>query len=677
MLHLLNLFYLFFKRFIRPRNMGIMLGLLMVFFYSTHRGIKEHKKITADVPEFQKIESDTFSDLNSYDDYSNKGFNLLLVPPVSGIFFPNPQMLSELSGKVNSIITLAIQINCKGGLIFRGNSRFSVRFSNVIMVLVAFWVLFLGFTGVRPRQYLKFLAGIYSRGIVHISLIFSNMFFFLVFMAVIIGCCLGLCLLEDISLTRADLTGFAYSLGPMLIMLAAFFITGTILGCLKSKELGIALLLSIWIIFVFILPWAGESRIEDKSFEISSPYKLDSIKLYIVNNIFENKYIKERGGAKNYTKEESRVIVEDYFANIFPRLEKLDSDLKLEISRLIKLYHNMSMWFPTTFYNSVCYELSGRGYLNYLAFFKYLQEMYRGFVRFWINRFYYHDREIMVCFIKGDENLFRSTPRIPPVYMKGIIINLCWLILLTLASFFLSFKRCLHRLKKSDLKLIESNLKTEFLELDKGDFRVLLAEGEQLSVFLYNVFTGEIKKLKGDRFTEELLLDGVDICKVKNNKPILYISIPHSFPVDFKVIDYLKFIFRVHRVKKQERNMILENEKIKPYLQQWIKKLKVHQLFELIYLILQLHKKKVSVFLIDDTVEILPNSCLVRLKDLLEQLKEDAVVIYITQPQVVDIESLKPAKCFVDGDVWFRHIKKIKNESEVRNKMKNKEGRKK
>jgi len=676
MLHLFNLFYLFFKRFIRPRNMGIMLGLLIVFLFSTHQGIKERKINTENVKEFHITESRRQNNINDYVLYSVRGIKLYFVPPASGIFFPNPIMLSELSGKVDSIITLSIQSNCKGGLIFRGNSRFNVRFSNVVMVLVSLGLLFLAFTGVRPREYLKFLAGIFSRGIVHFSLIFSSMVFFLLFMAVIIGCCLGLCLLEGISLTGTDLTGFAYSLAPMIIMLAAFYITGTILGCLKSKELGIAILLSIWIIFVFILPWAGESSIEDKSFEISSPYQLDNNKFKVTNQ-FESDTEKKHGKFDKKNMNTERKIIEDYFANIFPRLEKLDSDLKSEISRLIKLYHNISMWFPTTFYKSVCYELSGRGYLNYLAFYNYLQEMYRGFVRFWINRAYYHDPEIMVRFIKGDENLFRSTPGIPPIYIKGIIINLSWLILLTLASFFLFFKRSLHRLKKSQLKLLESNLKTEFLELDKGDFRVLLSEGDQLPGFLYNVFTGEIKKLKRRGFSEELLLNGVDICKEKNKEPFLYISIPRSFPHDFKVIDILKFIFRQHRLKKPERDMILENEKIKPYLHRWIKQLKIHQWFELLYLVLELHKKKYCVFLIDDTVEILPNSCLVRLKELLDQLKEDAVVIYVTQPQVVGIESLKPGECFVDGDVWFRHIGKIKNETEVRDKLKNKEGRQK
>jgi hypothetical protein len=282
----------------------------------------------------------------------------------------------------------------------------------------------------------------------------------------------------------------------------------------------------------------------------------------------------------------------------------------------------------------------------------------------------------MVRFIKGDENLFRGTPGTPPTYLKGIIINLCWLILLALVSFFLFFKRSLHHLKKREIKLLESNFKTEFLELDKGDFRVLFSEGDQLSIFLYNVLTGEIKKLRRAGFSEELPVNGVDICKKKNKEPFFYISITRSFPDDLKVIDILKFIFRLLRVKKPGRNMILENEKIKPYLHQWIKQLKIHRRFELVYLVLELLKNKYCVFLIDDTAEILPNSCLVRLKELLEQLKEDAVVIYVTQPQVVGIEGLKPGECFVDGDVWFRHIEKIRNESEVRDKLKNKEGRK-
>lgn len=674
MLHLFSLFYLFFKRFIRPRNMGIMLGLLIVFLFSMHQGIKEHKKITANVPEFQKIEAINFSVLNSYDSYSNKGFNVLFVPPASGIFFHHPEMLSELSGKVDSIITLSIQSNCKGGLIFRGNSRLKVRFSNVALVLVTLAVLFLGFTRVRPREYLKFLSGIFSRVIVYLSLIFSNLVFFLAAMAVIIGCCLGLCLLEGISLTRTDLTGFAYSLVPLVLMLASFFISGIVLGCLKSKELVIALLILIWIGSVFLLPWAEESKIEDKSFEISSPYQLDNKKLKVTNE-FENDTEKKYGKFDKNNIMTEREIIEDYFANIFPRLEKLDSDLKLEISRLTSMYHNMSMWCPTTFYNSVCYELSGRGYLAYLDFYSYLQEMYRGFVRFWIDRVYYHDPKIMVCFIKADENLFHSSSKIPPIYVKGVIINLCWLILFTMVSFFLFFKRCLHGMKKSEIKLIEAGLKKEPLELDKGDFRVLLAQGDELKRFLYNVLTGEIKKLQGSGFCEEMLLDGMNICNVKNKNPVLYISIPGSFSLDFKVIDLIKFIFRLHRVKEPGRTMILENEKIKPHINKWIKQLKVHERFELFYLLLQAHKKKGCVYLIDDTVEILPNSCLLRLKELLEQLKEDAVVIYITQPQVVGIESLKPGECFVDGSVWFEYIKKIKNESEIRNKMKIKQGR--
>jgi hypothetical protein len=666
---LFSLFYLYFKRSMRPRNLGIMAALLLIFLFSMHQGIKEHKKITADVPEFQKIETAKFNELTSYDDYSNKGFNVLVVPPAGGIFFPYPVLLAELSGKVDSIVTLAIQSNCKGGMIFRGNSKLPIRFSNVVTVLLTLALLFFAYTQVRPREFFDTLSSIFPRGIVFLTLLFYNIVFLLIFLAVIIGCCLALCSLEGISLTRTDLSGLVYSLVPMLEMLIAFIITGILLGCLKSKELGLALLIAIWISFVFILPWAEESRIEAKSYEISSPYQVENNKLKTVNR-FEVQTNEKYGKYNKDDMKTEKMIVEHYYDDIFPLLEKLDNLIKAEISRLTDQYHHLSMWFPTTFYHAVCNELSGRGYLAYLDLFSYLQKQYRAFVRFWIDRVYYHDQNIMVCFIQGDDNLFPTNSKIPPIFMKGILINLGWLILLGMISFFLSFKRHLHHMKKAEIKAIETDLKKEPLELDKGDCNVLFTEKNLLPRFMYNVFTGEIKKLQGKRFCEEVLLDGVNICAMKNKKPVLYISIPHSFPGDMPAMDFLQFIFYLYRIKAREIKTILEDEKIKPLFHKRIKQLKSHERFEMLYLVLHLNKKKSYVYLIDDTEEILPDSCLMRLNDLLEQLKEEGVVIYITQPQVVGMESLNPGECFVDGQVWFDKIKKIKRVSEVRNLMK-------
>ena len=263
-----------------------------------------------------------------------------------------------------------------------------------------------------------------------------------------------------------------------------------------------------------------------------------------------------------------------------------------------------------------------------------------------------------------------------PIYAKGIIINSGWIILLVMFSWFFSFKRCLHHLKKKEIKAVESGLKKEPLELDKGDCTVLFTENKQLPQFLYNTATGAIRKLRGNRFCEEVLLDGVNICKEKNKKPVLYISIPGSFPGDMQVIDFIKFIFHRHKIKGPGRKMILEDEKIKPLLQKSIKHLKAHERFELVYLVLKSNKKKSYVYLIDDTEEILPDHCLLRLNQLFEQLKEEGVVIYITQPQVVGMDSLNPGECFVDGKVWFEQIKKIKKVSEVRKIMKTQEGSK-
>ncbi|UCH92707.1 MAG: hypothetical protein JSV88_20755 [Candidatus Aminicenantes bacterium] len=663
-----KLFSLYFKRFISLRYLGVMLGLLVVFLYSTHLGLKEHKNIKYNNKELKKIELLRQKVMKSYMEYSIRGFKIFYESPRSGIFFNCPVKLSDLSGKVNSIITLDIVGNCKGGQIFRGNSRFSFRFSNVVEILVTLALLLFGFDLVRTREYLKFLSGNWTQGKVFASIIGSGIIIFLVFMAFIIGCCLGLCQLQGISLTANDINGFALSLAPMILMMVSSFTAGIALGCLKSKGLGIGLLLLIWIGFVLILPSAADSIIEDKSFEISSPYKLKSKKLKMVND-FEKYTEKKYGKFDKNNMETERIIVEDYLKEIFPLLEKLDTRLKSEISGLTKKYHHVSMWLPTTFYHSVCYEVSGRGYYNYLSFYSYLQSLYRGFVRFWIDRVYYHDPKVLVNFIQADENIFHGKSMIPPNYLQGVTVNSGWTMVLLIITYFLFFKRMLNHMKKSEIAEIDSGLKKEPLALEKGNLRVILTEGDKFPRFLYTLFSGEIKILHRKGFSQKVLLDGKDISKVKNKEGIFYISNPGSFPGDFKVIDFINFFARWNRVSKSEKKALLEDENIKPLVHKRIKELKNHETFEIFYLFLKMKQEKSYVYLIDDTTVVLPGTCLIRLKELFDRLKQDAVVIYLTLPQIVGIERFKSGRCFVDGEVWFELVEKIKKEFKFRKKM--------
>ena len=158
-----SIFSLVLKRFFSRRNILLLVLLLILSFYSTQQGIKEWNINTNNIGEFQKAESSFFNDHKNYRDYSNLGFKVLLIPGASSVFFSNPVLLTELSARVNSVTTLDIGSNCKGGLVLRGNSPFKPRFSNVIGVLASLLVLFLGFEAMREREFLRSLSSQWSK----------------------------------------------------------------------------------------------------------------------------------------------------------------------------------------------------------------------------------------------------------------------------------------------------------------------------------------------------------------------------------------------------------------------------------------------------------------------------------------------------------------------------------
>jgi hypothetical protein len=151
---------------------------------------------------------------------------------------------------------------------------------------------------------------------------------------------------------------------------------------------------------------------------------------------------------------------------------------------------NLSVIVPTTFYNSTCYELSGRGYGNYLNFFQYLRQQRRAFLLFWIDRVYYHDPEVMKNYVTGDENIFRSRGMTPPNFWTGCLIIIAWIILLSWISYVL-FKRSLVCIKASEIKKMgKMDLKLEPVKVN-----VKLAKGIAFIHALYSLFTGNIKHL--------------------------------------------------------------------------------------------------------------------------------------------------------------------------------------
>jgi len=653
-------FLLVVKRFFSRRNLSVLAVLAIILLYGIHKGGVERKSISADSNEFQETEELKFKMLLNYKEYANQGINVFFIPPAVGVFFSNPVMFSELSGNVNSIIKLDIKNNCKGRLVLSGNSTLRFRFSVLVLLFMSLAALFLGFEPMRHREFLKMLAAKWSPLKIHLSVVISRLILVGLILFVIFGFGILLVSIEGILLSTGDFIRLGFYLATTYVMLIFFFLIGTIIALLKKILNPAVFIFLTWIILVFLAPMIVDSIIEEKSFDIPSSYNLDNEKLQIVND-FEKRFIDERGGAKNYTLEESRKIIEDYWEKVFPKVEKVDEDLKAKIASKVDSYMNTAILIPTTFYNLTAHELSGRGYSSYFSFLGYNQDLRRRFLRFWLNRVYYNDRKVLKNFITGEENIFRSRSHIPPVLIKGLLINFSYIVVLGFFSFLL-FIWYLHHMKAEEAAKLEKLA----VKLKPGNLSVNLVKGNTLKNALFTVFSGKSRHLK--RFKGKVLVDGTNIAEDKRKKEFAYICSAADLPGDIIVKDFLDFYRRWVCSQKQPREK-KESPVVDPGLAaiigKRIEQLEDHEKFQVSLELMQMSES--PVYLINDVTSGLPLDYSIRFKEKIDELtQQGAIVVYLTAPHMLEVKAMKTGSCFEEGNAWVYLVEGKKVESKIR-----------
>lgn len=642
-----SLFILLIKRFFTKRNMALTAVLVIALLFGVHKGAIDNKRIINDSLEFKKVEGILFDTISNYVEYSERGVSVFFIPPASGVFFGSPAIFSQLSGKVNSIIDLNIYNNCKSRAVLGGNSPLQWRFSVLVLLFGSITSLLLGVEATFRREFLKTLTCDSSHLAVFLSLVFSRIILIILFFLSAAGLGLLLLVIEGIPLSSALIVKLGIYMVPAFIMVTFFFVIGTILGSLEKKFNRNAGILSIWILFVFIYPMIIDTVREEKALEIPSSYHLDNNKLQIVND-FEKRFIDERGGARNYSKEEAREIIEDYWNNIFPLVEKVDEDLKAKIDSLADDYMDTAILVPTTFYNSTAHELSGRGYGAYLDFYTHLQRLRREFLRFWLDRVYYHDAKILKNFVTGDENLFHSRGYLPRKFLKGIFINLGIIIALGILSFYL-FKRSLYSMtREKTAKLAKMEMK-----LKPGELTVMLIKNETLNNALFTVFSGETSRLKKNGFKGEILVNGSDMTAEKIKGKFLYICRPSKYPSDITVKDLLQFYRGWRGRPPGDTTSLFNGTPLEPIINKTLSQLEDHEAFEVVFALFRMPAGDISIYLLDDLTSWLSTDFAVRLKEEIERLTARGImVIYLTAPHMLEHKAIKAGNCFGDGKAW-------------------------
>jgi len=257
--------------------------------------------------------------------------------------------------------------------------------------------------------------------------------------------------------------------------------------------------------------------------------------------------------------EGARLVIKNYLDIYYKQIQAREGKLKFAIGKNIDTMSKVSLFFPTTFYMNTSNEISSRGYLNYLDFYGYGQEMKHKFVLFYIDRTYYHDPKEMVPFIIGDEDIYTGSSRLPGYFSFGFILNMFYGFFLLWAAYF-SYKHRLFPSIKNPGDFSEFQL--ELIGNTKNSISI-----RQVDILnqLIKCFFGQSTGLPW-----KLSLDGKNI---SGGFPgiCIYLPDPAEIPVDITGMQLMELFKRIGRLSKEAFDKIV-SELGKELLQKRFKK---------------------------------------------------------------------------------------------------------
>jgi len=650
------------KNIITKEKLVFLTPLLLVFALSIYTGVNNYKNSKIAKIEFQNHEASYFKSLKKYVIYSVVGFNVIVEPSSTDIFFSGPPKLSDMTARVNSVATLKMNSSRDGHYIFSDISTLNISFSQFALYIGSLLVFLFGVDSFRRREHYKALSSLCKPiklfiYIIAAKLIVLAVLFFIIFVIIVLTAQFsGIDVLGSVEIIL--LKYLVLTLSTFMFYLLAGTVTGFVVANRKDKKYTYGYTLAIWFFLIFVIPGIiNLFSLNDSEIE-STRFRLKIAKLKIINE-FERKAIENHGKNADNTKIGRIKVVEHYWNDVYPKIEQIEL---AENQRNIKKYssHNVrSIFFPTTFYNLSCAEMSSRGYLNYIGFHKYLIELQRGFLRFWIDRVYYDEAKKMVNFIKGDENVYKAVSMTPDYFWAGIGINLLYSFLLLLLSGFL-FQRWL-----SGLEIPEAVNEEEVDVKLVKKIRMWCVHSDYYRNYLYALLSNRNNLLKYKDVTGTIKWWGRGNTPHSIPEGFFYLSKRENVPAWIKVKDYIKLIGSLSRAPKDRIQKTITDMQLTERLPLPLEKLSDTQFFDLQLALLALVDKKV--YLIDNIMsDELPDEKAVDYVTFIDQLADKGhIVLGLTRKQKFEEkrENVTLDHCFSLS--WYYDIKVLVDDGQL------------
>lgn len=521
------------------RNLIIFLVLLVLLSIFLQDGVNEYKKILENKKIFQEMEKKKVEQYVLITQYGAYGIRVMFIPDTFSILFNNSGLFSELVSNVDVGERLNIYNTLKGRQVFDEPGGF-MDFSGILLLFGAFLGLLYGYDAFRNEDHLKLSLSISSHRKLFFPIIFSRIILFNLFFLILAFISVLVPFINGINLYNQSFLLFDF----VLLLVTSFFILcGSITGTFKNKAAGFSAMMAVFFIACFLIPWFINKIVRINAGSLIPNYKVELEKLKIIMS-FEKKFLKEAGRFKSVKDAPDNVkkLIKSYIDNEYKKILKKEENAKTEIIDKISDCQYITASFPTTFYFSAGFEFSSRGYLNFIDFYKYNQELKDGFFKYYIKRKYYAPTAKVESYIKNNKNLFQAKSRIPGNFIFGALLHIFYIAILLWIAYF-RFKKFLFPVpeKSGAFNALDLNLK-------KGNYITIDANKVDFKNQILNVFSGKCKGFKGKLFIEENCIVNIE------KKDFFYLHNPDKLPGDITVNAFLAYLKGMLDLTNEEMN---------------------------------------------------------------------------------------------------------------------------
>jgi hypothetical protein len=642
-----------FKEFIKSWKILVWVIMSGIFLLVVNNGINDYKESRKLISLFKDIHKRYFERIQNYDRYGKEGIDVLFVPSPLSALFKNTIISENLTGNVDSAVNLDISNDLKGPALNPSNLFFKLDFSFILMLVGSMAALLYGYGAWKYREYLHSLAEGKPGFKVYNLVVWSRSIVLLTAFLISAALVLLLFSLRGVQLSPNDYKVLGKFIFQVLGFLLIFFLLGALIGHIKKKEIAYPLLFVSWFAFIFIFTAAVHSGSDLKEKEMTRNLQTVLEKFKEGMN-FEIKMEKKFGKFDKNDMEKGRKVIKYYIDNYFTKLKQLEKELESVFAGYINSYRQKSVLTWVTFYIASCNEARSRGYENFFAFYDYLIKMYNDFFLFWVDRVYYNDPEVMVPFIKGDEDLFKGVSRMPSNYWTGNGIQAIYL----LFFYFLGYQ--VYRFSSFHLKSREMDFKGDVaITVKPKELKIFTVDGTRFNRLLRRIFSGFIKILAKKGFKGKILVKDTDISVKKSKNRYLYVCQPGSLPREKKVKDLLTFHRhwsgwkRRHRQPEEKKNLLSKLEKLAPIMNKRISKLNKEEKYDVLMTLVEMQKGNKDVYHFYDPLTGLPEEYDSLFYSLVKELCDDGAIVFFIKPRFRVTYSLEENEVFKEGNGWL------------------------